>query len=786
MSVFQMTCIRPFSIVATLFLLCTSLVQGQSTLTELLGNTPNTIVPQQRSYRNSTNAIQLHIEHIKVGVEIKDRSATTTITTTVKHLENSGSSTGFQILLPIPKDAELLETPKTGIETSTNTILLNLTDENAVDAFLLGAKVLSSNELLEFADSRFVLIGPLKLSPDTSQDVHISYKQNLTLLGNRIDYRLPRSESFAHNKTPWHIDVSVKTDKPLGAIYSPSHSLNISRTSLTEATLHAEATSISGLSNINSSKRGQILDPGDFHLSLLQGHDIQASFFAYPDPQNQEGCFLMVAGAPISEQTDEENDIKREVILVLDRSGSMKRGKIEQARNAAISVLEGLRDGEAFNIIDYADSVEIFSDKPLIKNNQTLEQGRIYIKGIASAGGTNIHDALVSAVSQEPTPDYLPIIIFLTDGVPTVGIKQEASIREAVLKANVHHRRIFTFGVGLDVNAPLLDGLAKESRASTTFVLPSETVDEKVALLFKKLNGPVFSDIELSVTTPEGEDASHLVYDVLPVKINDLFEGDYLSLLGHYRPERQLVFTLSGNYRGEHRRFRFTFDPERDAIADAPFICRLWASRKIMDNVDQIAQAGAIPVNERTKEDEEKLKEQTEEIVNLSRGNGIITEYTRHLAIATLPSDSTANTSSETIYSLTEEKLKSRAQDTRVGGGASNQVMNTKSKYIKGGKGNKANTYVDDNLRVVEIKTVYQIHDLSFFKRGERWVDSQILDSATTETPDKTIEFGTREYDQFVRTLLTNHRLEVLALTGDILMQHAGSIVLITGAPDLE
>src|SRR5262249_6150587 len=158
----------------------------------------------------------------------------------------------------------------------------------------------------------------------------------------------------------------------------------------------------------------------------------------------------------------------------IDRSGSMRGPKIEQAREAALQVVEGLREGELFNIIDFSDSINSFADKPVIKSGDTITKARTYIKNIQPNGGTNIHDALTGAFRPDPAPGTLPVVLFLTDGLPTVGQTSEQAIKEAAKEINKAERRIFTFGVGFDVNAPLLTGIARNPRAPSTFVLPEE------------------------------------------------------------------------------------------------------------------------------------------------------------------------------------------------------------------------------------------------------------------------------------------------------------------------
>lgn len=805
---------HPISRIASLLLLIfllaiiPSAAQTNEQIREMFSATPNIVLPQQGSYRagargsvdpsEARNPGAIGIGSISASITINNAEATTRLVTHVTPPADlaAGEATTFQLLLPLPADAELVETPLTGTGGIVNRVQLNMSEGEATRALMVGAQTLANPEMLEFANQRVVLVGPFTIKGGRGVDVELLYRQTLVRKGNRIDYRLPRSESFAFANTPWDITAEITSSEPIAALYSPSHPIAADRTASGAASVRVDAPTMSG--ETEGAKR---IDPGDFRLSILQGREVEASFMGYIDGGDQQGCLMMLIGANPGEQTERES-IRREVIIVIDRSGSMSGDKIEQARGAARTVLEGLRDGEAFTIVDYADSVTVFSDAPVVKDATTLRQGLEYIGRINAAGGTNIHDALRRAVKMRPTAGYLPLVIFLTDGLPSTGVTAEDSIRRGVIAANVHNRRIFAFGVGYDLNAPLLDAIARESRASTTIVLPGESVDRAVGLLFRKLNGPIFSDISLEMERLDGGDASHLVTDLLPTALNDLYEGDYLSLFGHFRPDEPVVFTLRGNYLGQEREFRFTFDPARDRIEDAPYLCRLWATRQIMERVDEITRDGAIPEGERTEEDRERLQRRTQEIIDLSMEHGIITEYTRHLtegsrehaeyttlmddiASGTVVVDSTIVASNGSIDKAgavvyAEGKMKDRAQDTRTGMAATNQVINKGSAKLAKGTVNMANTYVDEEMNVVEIHSVQQVADLALFRRDDRWVDSRILDSAETETPDLVVKLGTVEYDNLVRELVTLNREKVLALSGEILVQNeAGQIVLI-------
>src|SRR6185503_10155419 len=120
-----------------------------------------------------------------------------------------------------------------------------------------------------------------------------------------------------------------------------------------------------------------------------------------------------------------------------------------------------------------------------------------------------------------------------------------------------HQRRVFTFGVGADVNAPLLDRIADVTRATTTYVLPGEDVEVKVGQVYKRLYGPVLSDVEVETVDASGAVSTRLVRDLIPTRIPDRFEGDVVTLLGQYLQEGTVTFRITGKFHGTPKSFLF-------------------------------------------------------------------------------------------------------------------------------------------------------------------------------------------------------------------------------------
>jgi Ca-activated chloride channel homolog len=738
----------------------------------------NLIVPQARSYSFSGQQQQVQITGVTAEVRILEQVATTTMDVALANPTRQIQEA--EMLIPVPDGAVVRSFTFAGAAKEPTAKLLPKAEAQSIYRSIVAK--LRDPALLEFASYSLIRSSVFPVPAGGNQRVRIVYEHVLKADGNRIDYVLPRSESFEASAIPWTISLRISASTPISGIYSPSHQVSVEHSGNQQALVRTS---------------GQQLEPGPFRLSYLADSGaVTASLLAYPDTRVGGGYFLLLAGVPADMQR-KESAMKREVTLVLDRSGSMEGEKIEQARSAALQVLEGLEPGEAFNIVDYSDQVAKFAEKPVIKDANTLRDARNYIKRIKAGGGTNIHDALVEAMRQPPTAKMLPLTIFLTDGLPTAGETREAAIKKAVVETNVHKRRVFSFGVGYDLNAPLLTSIANATRATPTFVFPNENVEVKVSQVFKRLSGPVLAEPQLTTLDRSGAATTRAVRELLPGELNDLFEGDQLVLLGQYQSDEPLHFRLSGNYLGAPRTFDLKFDLSKATTRNA-FVPRLWASRKIARLVELITEAGsentaarptritsssAIAYNSSGRltpisgsQNDPKLKELVDEILKLSTEYGILTEYTAFLA-----TDGTDFTNLESLNARARESLVNNAQSVRSGMGGVSQAANNTSQKSQANM-NRSNFYFTQTMERVEITTVQQITDRTFFKRNNRWVDTNALKNETAK-PDQVVEFGTPEFYKLVDRLVRDGREGILALSGELLLVIDGKTVLIKSPP---
>jgi Ca-activated chloride channel homolog len=752
---------RGFLVFATLIgaPLAPSSAQGRSLAPqEDWAGVSHVVLPQTRAFALERDRDPIVIERIEARVEIVEQAAVTTLEIAVRN--PSPRPAEAVLLLPVPDGAAVHSFRFEGSSLEPSARLLPRDEaRRTYDAIVAQIK---DPALLEFAGWNLIRSSVFPVPAHGTQRVRLAYDHVLTAEHGRVDYVLPRSESLTV-EVPWSVRVDIRSRSPIALVYSPSHELVTSRREPRHVSLHVHERRAS--------------EPGPFRFSyLLEQGPLSASLIAYPDPSIGGGYFLLMAGLPAGIDARAPR-VQREVTIVIDRSGSMAGKKLEQARAAALQVIEALEPGEDFNVVDYSTQVALFAPRPVTKDPQTLQAAREYLGNLRAIGGTNISDALVEALRPQPRAGVLPIVLFLTDGLPTVGRTSELAIRELVERGNPHRRRIFTFGVGNDVNVPLLDRIADETRATSTYVLPNEDVELAVARVFGRLSGPVLSDLELETLDARGARATRVVRDLLPARLPDLYAGDQLVVLGRYAGDEPIDFRLSGNLRGTRSTFAFRFGLDSASTRNA-FVPRLWATRRIALLVDQVRQAGAqfagTPAEiGRSLFSDPRFKELADEILELSTRFGVLSEYTAFLA-----TEGTDLGDWDGLREACTSELDGKAVRTRSGAGAVNQGLNHNERKLSGQLDYK-NGYWDQNQRRVELSGVQQVCDRAFFRRGAQWIDAGIIARKSALAPARTIEFGSREHAELLERLIAEGRQGLLALGDEILIELGGENVLI-------
>lgn len=730
----------------------------------------NLILPQ----RPNQPGVITQVKAVDVDVRLTDTLATTEMKLTV---ENHGSSTTqAQLVLPVPAGATIRTFGIDGIGDEPTAQLLPR--EEATRRYHEIVRSMTDPGLLEFVGHAMIQSSVFPVQPGEARTMTIVYEQSLDAHRGRVEYVLPRSASLASSVVEWSIDIEVESRGSMGPVFSPSHP--IVTKPVTDTLMRVGVPVLS--------------EPGPFRMYAVLGAGEEATTLLYPDADEEgSGYFMFVADAPEIDKNAQQ--IKREMTIVLDRSGSMGGEKIQQARESAKQVVRGMKMGEFVRIIDYAGEVRSFSDGPVELTEQSVEQLIAYIDNIQARGGTNLHGALVEALRSYATPETLPMVLFLTDGLATVGVQDEASIRQAAEEHNDAGRRVFTFGVGYDVNAPLLDAIALGTRAESTFVLPSEDVEIKVGQVFDKLDGPVMIEPVFAAHALRSAPPADLIMPritlVEPSELSDLFAGSRVFIFGRYEGGQPMYLRLAPRGQADWGEgIRAELHPDQASQTNA-FVARLWAQQRINSLISEIrlASADGTPPNQ----------ELVDEIVRLSLEHGIMTEYTAFLADESMGLElASAPASREQTIRLMETGNAQRSGQAGVSQSLNrkNQDSETAVKIVDGAAqeqgddyayfGGKvqttgsvtSNTYFDRDMQQVRIQHVQRGLQGTLYLKNGQWVDAQLGEAAGQE-PQRTVEFDTEPYWALVEDLASQGRQWVLSNRGEIYLMNRGERVLV-------
>ena len=301
--------------------------------------------------------------------------------------------------------------------------------------------------------------------------------------------------------------------------------------------------------------------------------------------------------------------VAKDVIVVLDTSGSMEGEKIVQAKQAVSYVLNHLNAEDRFGVIEFSTGVRFYDQQLRSAAEAPVAAG--WVEALPATGGTDINQALLKAMemTDRERPTY---VIFLTDGLPTEGEVDSTIILSNVGTASPGNVRLFSFGVGDDVDTFLLDSLVQQENGISSYVRPGERIDEEVSLFYAKVGSPVLTDLELTFEAVQTQ-------ELYPNPLPDLYAGSQLVLVGTYAQGGPTRVTLSGMVNGKATSYVY----EGQALTTAPggpndFLPRLWATRKIGYLLTQIRLHGENP-------------ELIQAVVDLSVRYGIVTPYTSYL-----------------------------------------------------------------------------------------------------------------------------------------------------------
>lgn len=494
-----------------------------------------------------------------------------------------------------------------------------------VDGQILEGKILDKDEarriyedivrrtmdpaLLELVGQGLFQASVFPIPPGDTRKIELTYRQVLTNDGNlyRFTYPLRMPQERNSQVESLSIRVELRNQPGLRTIYSPTHDVSIEHRGDDGALIGFEATQVSA----------------DKDFDLYFGTDsslIGANLLSYK-PANEDGFFVLLAAPSV--HVPAAAVVQRDILLVMDVSGSMEGEKLAQTKSAAQFIVDHLNPADRFNILAFSSGVSFWQMQPQAVNDKMRAAAGQWLEQLDAGGSTDINRTLLEALGQlsldkEESANRPGYILFLTDGLPTQGVTEaDQIVLNAMNNAPANRSvRLFTFGVGYDVNTDLLDTVSQELGGRSSYIRPEQRIDEAVSQFYVNISTPVLTDVTI---TFEGESGPILVEDTYPFPLPDLFAGDQLLVVGRYREGGPVTLVLTGKVNGEEQVFRFSKQQLATAGGDA-FVARLWATRKIGALMTQVRRHGAS-------------QEIIDEIVDLSLTYGIVTPYTSYLVL---------------------------------------------------------------------------------------------------------------------------------------------------------
>jgi Ca-activated chloride channel family protein len=723
----------------------------------------------------------LEVNAVKVATKVNDQVAVTTVDQEFFNPNNARLEGTF--IFPVPKGAQL------------DRFAMEI-DGKKVEAELLAAdkartiyedivRRAKDPALMEYSGRDLFKVRIFPIEPNAKKRITIRYTQLLKADAGLIAYELPLNTAKYSSKPIKSVSVKLdlETSRSLKSIYSPSHAVEIKRDGPNRATVGYEASDVA--------------PDTDFALYFSPEQDEVGINLLTHRVAGEDGYFLLLASPGVD--VKESKLVKKDVVFVLDTSGSMAGKKLEQAKKALLFCVENLNDGDRFEIVRFSTETEPLFDRLSDTTHHNRTRANDFIKGLKPIGGTAIDDALKQALAYsdgrsrreealtKPASERLVtsspalmdrpfVVIFLTDGLPTIGTTDEQQILDGVKKASGGNVRVFCFGIGNDVNTHLLDNITEQTCATSQYVLPDEDLEVKLSNFYAKIKEPVLANPTLKFT---GDMRTTKLY---PSPLPDLFKGEQLVLVGRYLGKGESAAVIEGTVNGESRKFATDVKFPSES-GDNDFIPRLWATRRVGYLLDEIRLRG-------------ENKELKDEVTDLARQYGLVTPYTAYLILedearrgVPLALQSMPQLREERLAMDAMKDLSTRYEADRSGGLAVNasranqyfksagNVAEASSGFADANRslaysapvaatapagamgGGVAGTVTMGNSAVINtdarsagqfVQNAQFVNGRNFFQNGNQWVDSEVQQSQQMRR--LRLQFNSKEYFAFAAT----------------------------------
>ncbi|MGM0568622.1 MAG: VIT domain-containing protein [Elusimicrobiota bacterium] len=634
----------------------------------------------------------MSVKSHRINTEIKDGIAVTTIEQVFKNDLNREVEGTY--IFPLPESAAVSDFSMymNGEKVSGEV----MESDEARGIYENIVRSMKDPALLEYIGRDIFKARIYPIEANSEKKIEIKYEQTLKYDNGVYEYVYPlNTERFSSQSMgDVSLKASIDSSVPIKNVYSPTHEMDLK---------------IKKHSAVCGFEYNDVSPRKDFKLFYsVSKKDLGLSVLSYRK-ENHKGYYLML----FSPGKIESKSLEKDIIFVIDTSGSMSGKKILQAKESLRFCLNSLNEKDRFNIVSFATDINEFSSGMVTAEYDNVNEALEYVDNIRAVGGTDINAALTEAVKKFSGGKRPNMVVFLTDGRPTTGLTQPKRIIRNVKEANKMKARLFVFGVGYNVNTHLLDELAWDNRGSSDYVQPSEDIEVTVSSFYRKISEPILSEPEIEINGIK-------ISEVYPRDLPDIFKGTRLVTAGRYEGNGKSKIVLSGKINGKSKKFTFEGNFAREDQKN-DFIPRIWARRKI----------GGLMRNIRLEGTNQEL---VNEITRVGKKYGIITPYTSYLITEE------ARAEDEGVPESFKEMRLESAQATRGFKDSTGRESVMMSKEINRMSASEVN--IKDG-----VESVKNVAGKTFYLINEIWTDSEYEE----ETDKIKVKYLSEEYFELLR-----------------------------------
>ncbi len=672
--------------------------------------------PMPRPHPIPRQQLYLQVKNQAVKVSIQDHCATTENDQTFFNPSNRRLEGHF--IFPVPKGTVIDHFSMFINGKETEAELLDA--QKARDIYNNIVRSMRDPALLEYAGQQMMKVRIFPIEPKSETRVKLSYSELLKKEDHTFNYNytLGSTKQPTNNIGQFTFYADIQSSTKIKNVYCPTIEMDIVQKSSKQSVLSTEKSSFKAATDI---KIYYTTDANPVGMSVL----------THRSNKNEKGFFLLDVSPGF---VDKKEVARKDITFILDASGSMNGEKMDQAKKALSFCVNNLNKNDHFQIIRFSTEAESLFDELKAFDANSKEEAIDYINNLKTIGGTNIQEALDIALAQKSSTDRPHMIVFLSDGKPTIGEMNE-DVLVTKVKDHPDNTRIFTFGIGDDINTHLLDRITEETNAYRTYISPEEDIEIKVSNFYTKVSSPVMTDLKLTFK------GSPRITQKQPAKLPDLFKGSSVTVMGRYDKSGPVTALLEGMVEGKKQQFEMEISmPETSNKHE--FIAPLWAARRVGFLLDQIKINGAD-------------KELIEETTLLAKKYGIVTPYTSYLIVederqlgrirptqagAPTPKIMSSNVAKEAIVKEEAEEMMMDSGESSVYNSSSNQRLKAVKNYAEV----QSNMAVNKDSLGSHGLNIANANGRAFYNNQGFWIDPML--SSNMHLKERKIAFASEEY----------------------------------------